>query len=230
MRSTGREQVERAGLAGLLHDLGKTRVNPAILNKPGALTRAEFREIKLHTNFGYEMLKTDGNLPEAVAEAVLCHHERPDGTGYPRGLKGSEIQALARLVSIVDTYDAITSERVYDAARSHHEALGILWKERDRQFDGPMVETFTQFLGWVTPGTLVRLTDSRLAMVMQAGERRGLLPKVRLIRKTDDGYELGRTVDLSRSKQLMGDAPVRVAEVLPDGARGIDVRELTDRF
>lgn len=225
-----REQVERAGLAGLLHDLGKTRVNPDILNKPGALTPAEFREVKLHTNFGYEMLRTDGDLPESVAEAVLCHHERPDGTGYPRGLRGSEIPALARLVSIVDTYDAITSERVYDAARSHHEALGILWKERNRQFDGPMVETFTQFLGWVTPGTLVRLTDSRLAMVMQAGEGRGLLPMVRLIRKTEYGYELSRTVDLAKSKPVMGDAPVRVAEVLPDGSRGIDVRELTDRF
>lgn len=225
-----KQQIERAGLAGLLHDLGKMQVDQAVLNKPGALTADEFDEVKRHTEFGYELLRREGNLPEAVAEAVHCHHERPDGSGYPRGLKLPQIPALARLVAIVDAYDAITSERVYDAARSHHEAFGILWKERNRQFDGPMVEMFTQFLGWVTPGTLVRLSNDRLAVVLQAREGRGLLPLVRLLEREGDGMVLGESLDLARYRPPVGDAPVRVDEVLPDGSHGINVRDLTLNF
>lgn len=224
-----RNEVEHAGLAGLLHDLGKMQIPTEILNKPGRLTPEEFEVIKGHTTIGHELISTEGGMPEPVLAAVLHHHERPDGSGYPHGLRHQEIPMLARLVAIVDAYDAITSERVYDPARSHHDALGILWKQRNRQFDGPMVEAFTQFLGWVTPGTLVRLTNNQLALVLQAREGRGLLPLVRVIEPTGDeaGYRLAETLDLARHRPETGDAPIRVAEVLPDGSNGIDMRSLS---
>jgi len=223
-------KVEHAGLSGLLHDLGKMQVDPAILNKPGRLTDEEVEHIKRHTHLGYEMLCREGNLPAPVVDAVLRHHERPDGSGYPDGLSGRDISTLARLVAIVDAYDAVTSHRVYDPARSHHEALGILWKERGLQFDGPMVEAFTQFLGWVTPGTLVRLTDGRLALVLAAQDGRGLLPLVRLLEREEGGYRLGERLDLAGLRPEIGDAPIRVAEVLPDGSEGVDMRILSAEF
>jgi putative nucleotidyltransferase with HDIG domain len=223
-------KVEHAGLAGLLHDLGKMKIDPEILNKPGPLTEEEYEIIKTHTTLGYELIKREGGLPEPVVQAVLHHHERPDGLGYPRGLKRGEIPLLARLVGIVDAYDAITSERVYDPARSHHDALGILWKARNRQFDGPMVETFTQYLGWVTPGTLVRLTNNELALVLQAREGRGLLPLVRMLVHENGRYELGQTLDLAAHRPESGDAKIRVAEVLPDGHEGVDIRQLSETF
>ncbi|WP_376692117.1 HD-GYP domain-containing protein [Wenzhouxiangella sp. EGI_FJ10409] len=223
-------KIEHAGLAGLLHDLGKMRIDPAILNKPGRLTPEEYEAIKTHTNIGYELLSEEGGLPQPVMKAVLHHHERPDGQGYPHGLSRGEIPLLARLVGIVDAYDAITSERVYDPARSHHDALGILWKQRNRQFDGPMVEAFTQYLGWVTPGTLVRLTSGELGLVLHAREGRGLLPLVRLLEPHAGGYRLGATQDLSRQRPETGDAPVRVAEVLPDGHESVDIRLLSEAF
>ncbi|MEN1729640.1 MAG: HD domain-containing phosphohydrolase, partial [Pseudomonadota bacterium] len=148
-----REQVEEAGLAGLLHDLGKMRLDQAILNKPDRLTAEEFEHIKAHSMAGYQMLRKDEGIPESVRQAVRSHHERPDGSGYPDGIAGEIIPEVARLVAIVDAYDAITSNRVYDPARSHHEALGILYKERGRQFDGELVEVFIRLLGWVTYGT-----------------------------------------------------------------------------
>lgn len=225
-----RDKIEYAGLAGLLHDLGKLRIDSEILNKPGPLTAEEYEIIKTHTTIGYELLTSEGGLPDQVHDAVLNHHERPDGKGYPHGLSGADIPPLARLVGIVDAYDAITSTRVYDPARSHHDALGILWKQRNRQFDGPMVEAFTQYLGWVTPGTLVRLTSGELALVLQAREGRGLLPKVRLLERSHSGYTLGATVDLASQRPEEGDAPVRVAEVLPDGSEGVDIRTLTQVF
>lgn len=225
-----RHKIEYAGLAGLLHDLGKLRIEPEILNKPGPLTAEEFEIIKTHTTAGYELLVGEGGLPEAVHEAVLNHHERPDGKGYPNGLSGGAIPPLAKLVGIVDAYDAITSQRVYDPARSHHDALGILWKQRNRQFDGPMVEAFTQYLGWVTPGTLVRLTSGQLALVLQAREGRGLLPLVRVLEEGESGYRLAETLDLSSQRPEEGDAPIRVAEVLPDGSENVDMRALSRAF
>lgn len=223
-------KVEYAGLAGLLHDLGKLRIDPEILNKPGPLTPEEYEIIKTHTTIGNELLQEEGGIPDPVVQAVLYHHERPDGQGYPHGLSSADIPPLARLVGIVDAYDAITSQRVYDPARSHHDALGILWKQRNRQFDGPMVESFTQYLGWVTPGTLIRLSSGELALVLKASEGRGLLPLVRLLRPGDDGYRLGETVDLARQRPESGDAPVRVAEVLPDGTEDVDIRRLSEAF
>lgn len=225
-----RRKVEHAGLAGLLHDLGKLRIDSEILDKPGPLTAEEYEIIKTHAAIGHELLREGGGLPDPVCEAVLCHHERPDGQGYPRGLSGGEIPPLACLVSIVDAYDAITSSRVYDPARSHHDALGILWMQRSRQFDGPMVEAFTQYLGWVTPGTLLRLTSGQLALVLKARDGRGLLPLVRLLEPTSSGYRLGGTLDLAAQRPESGDAPVRVAEVLPDGSENVDIHLLSRTF
>lgn len=223
-----RQDVEMAGLAGLLHDVGKMRLDLDILNKTGRLTPEEFEHVKQHAQFGHDMVVAETPVPFAVAMAMLCHHERPDGTGYPKGLSGDQIIPMARLISVVDAYDAITSTRVYDPARSHHQALGILWKNRAKQFDKEMVEGLTQFLGWVTPGTLVQLSDRRLAIVMEAPSTRGFLPLVRLVESTDNGCRLGEELDLAGQREAGIRHPIRIAEVLPDGHDGIDIRQLTD--
>jgi putative nucleotidyltransferase with HDIG domain len=225
-----RHEVEMAGLAGLLHDLGKMRLDLAILNKKGRLTAEEFEYVKQHTTFGYEMLKTDAPISEGVADAVLTHHERPDGKGYPQGLTADQISPLSKVISIVDAYDAITSNRVYDPARSHHEALGILWKNRGQQFDLHFVESMTRFMGWVTPGTLVRLSNDELAIVLESPSSRGFLPLVRMLVRERGQYRLGARLDLSALKHDDTAAPVRVARVLPDGHNDIDMRELTDQL
>jgi len=224
-------EVKDAGMAGLLHDLGKTRLNQAIVNKPGRLTPKEFEHIKAHSMLGYKMLLKDDNISDAIRMAVRHHHERPDGTGYPDGLSEDEIPALASLVAVIDAYDAITSDRIYDPARSHHEALGILYKQRNLQFDAELVEVFIRFMGWVTYGTLVRLTDARLAVVLEAKSGRGFYPLVRIVEAGADGNsELGELVDLHTLKLREGSGGLRVAEVLPDGSHGIEVRQLIDRF
>lgn len=225
-----REDIEMAGLAGLLHDLGKMRLDLDILNKPGRLTPEEFEHVKQHTVYGRDMLRPDRTIPEKVVEAALTHHERPDGQGYPHGLSGEQISPLARLVAIIDAYDAITSNRVYDPARSHHEALGILWKNRETQFDKELVESLTQFMGWVTPGTLVRLSNDELAIVLEAPSTRGFLPLVRLLYPENGAYRMGQELDLAGQRAAGVVNPVRVAEVLPDGYADIDVRDLSEQL
>ncbi len=225
-----RADVEMAGMAGLLHDLGKTLLDPEILNKPGRLTPEEFEHVKAHTVLGFEMIREDDNVPLAVADSILSHHERPDGHGYPGGKSEPEIKPLARLIAVVDAYDAITSNRVYDPARSHHAALGILWKERGKQFDGHMVEAFIRLMGWVSPGTLVRLSDGEIAVVLESKSERGLRPLVRRVQAQADHHVLGEIVDLATLEPDAIQPMLRIAEVLPDGAGGIDTRDLLASF
>jgi HD-GYP domain-containing protein (c-di-GMP phosphodiesterase class II) len=220
------EQVEQAGMAGMLHDLGKLKLDLRILNKPGRLTPEEYEHVKQHARFGFEMLQQESEIDPEVAQAVLEHHERPDGRGYPHGLSGGEQQALSALITVVDAYDAITSRRPYSPPRSHHEALGILWKERGRQFSGEMVEALIQFLGWITPGTLVRLTSEQYAVVLTASHEHRLWPRVRLLEADGDHLVPAERIDLAEHNRKFPDQPIRVAEVLPAAALDIDLHRL----
>ncbi len=219
-------QIEQAGLAALLHDLGNVTLDSAILNKRGRLTAEEYQHIKTHTEKGHEMLSAEAEIDEAVSLVALEHHERPDGLGYPAGKKAGEISPLSMLVSVVDVYDAVTSERVYRPARSHHDALGILWRGRGRKFDKTLVETFIHFMGWVAPGTLVRLSDGELAVVEETNIVHGFYPIVRLLRQGKLGYEAGERVDLAELRNDENQPGLRIDEVLPDGAQGVKVKSL----
>ena len=219
------KRIKLAGVSGLLHDLGKMKLDMGVLNKPSRLTPEEFAHIKTHTTLGHHMVSLDPDIEEHVAHAILEHHERPDGRGYPYGKAPHEVNPISQLVGVVDAYDAITSDRVYDAARSHHEALGILWKERDKQFDTDMVEVFIQFMGWVTPGTLVRLSDGTLAVVMQTRLGQRLNPVVRQLTTEGTTYKPGALLDLANQSDD-AEATLRIEKVLPDGAEGVDIRQL----
>lgn len=119
----GRDECLDAGLAGLLHDLGKTLTPPAILNKPGPLTAAEMRIVRRHAEDGCSMLESAGIAHRASLDTVLHHHEKFDGSGYPHGLAGEQIPLVARIASVCDVYDALTVDRPYRNALVPAEAL-----------------------------------------------------------------------------------------------------------
>lgn len=131
----------QASLGGFLHDLGKVAVPDAILRKPSRLTEDEFALIRTHPEVGVRMLAAHP-LAGLVRDAILLHHERPDGRGYPFGYGGEAVPVTARLVGICDAFDAMTSHRVYRAGRPRDVALGVLIEEAGLQFDAGFVETF----------------------------------------------------------------------------------------
>ena len=134
------EQVERAKAAATIHDVGKLRVPEEVVNKPGRLTDAEFELMKQHAAAGGEMVECLGD--PALAAAVRGHHERWDGSGYPDGLAGERIPVEARIISVADTFDAITSARPYRAATPHAKALKVIADEADRQLDPEAARAF----------------------------------------------------------------------------------------
>ena len=172
------DSVRQAGLVGLLHDVGKTRVPLAVLNKPGPLDPQEWAIMKEHSQWGFEILKPLG-LDEAIADACLHHHEKVDGSGYPDGLKQGEISLLARMASICDVYDAITSDRPYKEGWQPAIALQRMAQWAPQQFDKSIFEQFVQTVGIYPLGSLVRLQSEHLAVVIDVSESRLLTPQVK---------------------------------------------------
>lgn len=141
------DRVEAIRLAAPMHDVGKIGIPDEILRKPGPLNAREFDVMKRHTEIGARML-AGSNWPvlELAHEIALCHHERWDGYGYPRGLSGLEIPESARIVMIADVYDALTHDRIYRPALPRHEALAMFESERGRQFEPRLLDLFLSIL------------------------------------------------------------------------------------
>src|SRR5471030_3493335 len=146
-RALGMMDAEIQGVktAALLHDIGKLAVPEHILSKPGPLTQEEFQKIRIHPEVGAEIIAAVP-FPYPVAPIILSHHERWDGKGYPQGLKGEEIPIGARVLSIVDYFDAVTTERPYHKALSHESAIGLLKHEAGRALDSSLVDVFVKLL------------------------------------------------------------------------------------
>jgi putative nucleotidyltransferase with HDIG domain len=164
------DRVQRKGLAGLLHDIGKATVSEAILNKPGKLTDAEFAEVRHHARRGYDLLVKAGDVPGLALDVCLHHHEKIDGTGYPDRLKGDEISLAARMGAICDIYDALTSIRPYKGASSPVAAIAMM-KSWPGHLDPDLLFTFMKSIGVFPIGMPVRLSSGQLAIVRGNGRR-----------------------------------------------------------
>lgn len=151
------EDVEALTVAGLLHDIGKTKINSDLLNKPGRLTNEEFEIIKKHPKIGYDMIK-DRDIHEGIKQAVLLHHEKMDGTGYPFGLSWDKIHPFAKIVSIVDIYDAMTSERTYHKRFSPFKVIRIFEEECYGILDTEYMFIFLEHIAHNYIGSMARLS------------------------------------------------------------------------
>ncbi len=158
------------GLAGLLHDIGKMGIPVDILNKPGRLTDDEFIVVRSHPEHGYQLLSKTDQITDMALDVCRHHHEKMDGTGYPRRLPGDQISEPARLGAICDVYDALTSDRAYKAAWTPAEALSRMWSW-EGHFDRQLLFTFMQSIGVFPPGMLVRLRSNRLGIVLESRRR-----------------------------------------------------------
>ncbi|MEA4858416.1 HD-GYP domain-containing protein [Solidesulfovibrio sp.] len=209
--------LKELGLAGLFHDVGKTGVPDAILNKPGRLTPEEFEQIKLHPAHGCRIL-ADRGLGRDVLRGVGEHHEKFDGSGYPNGLSGAMVHPFGRILGVADVFDALTSKRSYKEAMLPTRALGVLYGMRDRDFPAGLVERFIKFLGPYPVGSFVRLSSGECGFVRGANPGRPLFPELLLVLDAAGRATPHRLLDLGN-----GDASgLSIVSALDPEAFGLD--------
>jgi HD-GYP domain-containing protein (c-di-GMP phosphodiesterase class II) len=203
------DKVREAGLAGLLLDCGKAAMPPELLNKPGRLDEAEMAQLRTHARFGHEMLLKEGGFSAAVLDAVLHHHERMDGSGYPDALPGPKIAPLARMAAICDVYDAVTSRRPYRAPWDPGEAMRHMAQAKG-QFDPQIFQHFVKAVGIYPVGSLVRLQSDRLAVIVAQGAESLLKPRVRVFYTAADQHRLSPAFELDLADPAAADKIVGV--------------------
>jgi HD-GYP domain-containing protein (c-di-GMP phosphodiesterase class II) len=198
-----RDQLIDLGIGAMLHDIGKTMVPMEILSKPGRLTDEEYEVMKQHAMFGYEILKEHADIPLISAHCALQHHERLDGSGYPRGLRGDQIHLYGQIVGIADVYDALTSNRVYRKAYLPHEALEILFTSTG-QFDSDLIRKFRDNVALYPLGLTVTLNTGVTAVVVDINTKFPHRPILRVL-KDASGQDVQHPyeVDLSQDMTLM---------------------------
>jgi len=220
-----RKQLELLGLCGLLHDLGQTQLPEDIVNKAGPLNEAEYRVMQKHTLLGHELVIHDNEISSAVKEVILNHHIHFNGKGYPKNPAEVAPSQICRMISIIDAYDAITSESPYKLSKSPREALKILFDQRDKQFDGKLVGKFIQMMGIYPPGSLVRMANGEVGIVISTDKKHKLLPKVELVQDRHGRLKRSVIIDLKKNPKDPSGNAYKITASMPDGSMGFDMRQ-----
>jgi len=196
-----RDELVTLGLGALLHDIGKTQIPMQVLLKPDMLSASEFNEVKRHAELGYYLLKDEPNIPILSAHCAFQHHERLDGSGYPRGIKGNDIHDYAKWIGIVDSYDAMTSNRVYRDALLPHQAVEVLYSGSGTLFDTSMLQLFRDKVAIYPIGLTVKLNTGQSAVVSDINSTCAHRPVIRVL-TDEEGAELKVPFDMDLSKNL----------------------------
>lgn len=192
------EKLNLLAISGLLHDLGKMTVPKEILNKRGKLTEEEFEIMKKHPMGGVKYLEKLNMLSEITLKGIESHHEKFDGTGYPKKLVGEQIPLFGRILAVADVYDALTSDRPYRKASFPNEVIEYMMANADVHFDQEILEAFLKSVAAYPVGMLVRLSSGQTALVVKNNEENTLRPVVRIVGA--DGVE-GADIDLQYDAQ-----------------------------
>jgi len=195
----GHNHIEQLSYCGILHDIGKSKISPEILNKPDALTEEEFDKIKQHPLIGYKMLEGNNEISKDVALGVLMHHEREDGSGYPFGFKSERIHYYAKILAVVDTFDAMTSNRIYKKRQTPFDVLEMYESEYLTKCDAGIMLTFLKHISSYYIGAKVRLSDGSIGEIVYINTNRISRP---LIKSKDTIIDLSMVPEMKIVEML----------------------------
>jgi putative nucleotidyltransferase with HDIG domain len=212
--------LQRVGLAGLMHDLGKVRTAEAIIKKPGALTPEEQRAMQRHPELGAEIMEQMKGVDRETAEIVLHHHLRHDGSGYPTLPRGREAHPHGVVVAIADCYDALTTTRPYQRSRHPSEAVRILRRLAGKAYEPAATRAFIEMIGAYPVGEVVRLSSNEIGVVSRVSELDATAPWVRLVTNAE-GLLLPEPVDCDLAAEPQGGRVI--AGAVDPLRKGIDV-------
>ncbi|MFN3586187.1 MAG: HD-GYP domain-containing protein [Moraxellaceae bacterium] len=218
-----RQALDNLALGLVLMDVGKARLPDGLLNKAGLLTPAERLELRKHVDYSLDILSGLPGMATQVVQMVAEHHERFDGSGYPHQLSGRAISPLGKIAGLVDTYDAMTSERPYARALTSVEAVSRLYELRNTEFQAQLVEEFIQAIGVYPTGTLVHMSNQEVGVVIAQNHERRLRPKLLMLLDADKKpMSRPRYVDMMAVTHDSAGEPLRIVTSLLPGAFGVD--------
>lgn len=208
-------------------DVGKVRLPDVLLHKPGKLNEEETEMMRRHVDFGLEILDETAELDNRIREMVQYHHERYNGTGYPQGLRGSQVPVFGRIAGIVDAYDAMITPRPYAEPMSSYEAFRQLRALADVEFQAELIDQFTQAIGVFPTGTLIELNTGEVGVVTKQNRVRRLRPEIMIIMDPEKQImETFSVLDLNKEKiDERGRQSVWIERGLAPGSFGIDPTE-----
>jgi HD-GYP domain-containing protein (c-di-GMP phosphodiesterase class II) len=196
-----RDELMTLGLGSLLHDIGKTKINWELLRKPGLFTQEEFREVQKHAEYGFKMLKDEPNIPLIAAHCAFQHHERIDGSGYPRGIKADEIHEYAKWIAIADSYDAMTTHRAHRDAMLPHQAMESLFAGTGTLYDQKKIAFFRDHVAIYPIGITVTLSTGEQGVVTEINPAAPQRPVIRVLRDPHD-QRVTQPYEVDLMKQL----------------------------
>ncbi|MCA6063796.1 HD-GYP domain-containing protein [Thalassolituus marinus] len=222
-------ELENLGICGLMHDIGKMKVPDEILNKPGRLSPEEFEEMARHTTYARQMLMGRSDIYPGAVDVAFSHHERLDGKGYPRGIDSTKISMFTRIITVVDAYDAMTSDRCYKPGMSSLDAMKILHKNCGTQFDEQVVRKFVAMVGLYPPGHLLEMSNGEVGIIMSCDPGFQLKPKAIMILGPDKQPQPERIINLAHNPVDDRGETYRPAGVFRSGCFGVNVADYIQR-
>jgi len=221
-----KDELNTLGMAGLLQDIGKMKLPSELLEKTEKLSAAEFDLIKTHVPQSVRILENSHGISPDIIEVVASHHERLDGSGYPKGLSGYSFGTFGNMAAIVDCFQALTSERPYAAPVPPYEALQMLYEWRGKYFRAALVEQFIQCIGIYPVGSLVELNTGEVGVVIGQNRVRRMKPRVMVILDPQKKpYKYPAVIDLVNDPKAFGDRPYAIKRGLEYGMYDIDPKE-----
>jgi HD-GYP domain-containing protein (c-di-GMP phosphodiesterase class II) len=221
------DRLELLGMLGLLQDVGMLKLPGGLAERRGELSGKELEAFRTHVEHSQETLSKTAGLPAELPGLATLHHERYDGSGYPRGLKGNAIPLLGSIAAIVDTFDMLTAPKPYGEQMPPSTALNILYNNRGSQFHAAAVEQYIQCVGVFPVGATVELNSGEVALVIAQNATRRLQPRVMVVQNADGTpMKPHKILDLVREPKMSPDEPYRIRRTLEHGKVQLDPREL----
>lgn len=219
-------ELAKLAISALMHDIGKLQIPTEILNKPGKLNDHEFKQVCYHPTSSRNLLMSAGNYFISAVDVAYTHHERIDGSGYPRGLLGSAISPFSRMLAIIDTYESMTNEQVYREELSPFETLKYLNANRNTKYDEQLVKLFIKMIGVFPIGSIIELTTGQVGIVITSNREDNLRPKILIMLDKNKLAGKREILNLARSNVDALGRPIKIKRTLRKGDYGIDQEQL----
>ncbi len=223
------EGLEDLGMAALLHDIGQVKIDAKLINKKGKLNQNERLEVNKHTQLGFEILSGKNGLTASCIDVALSHHERLNGQGYPRGLKGDQISRNVRIISIIEVFESLTSHQTYRKGMSIMDSYKVLMEGKNTHFDEQLILRFIKWRSIYPPGSIVEMESGEVGIVIKAHKEHKLKPKVLLVLNEYKQPRKERLIDMTKMDLDPESKPYKIIRAYENMAFGIDLHEYAEK-